>query len=160
MRWIMLFTLTLVLSVMQTAKCEDPKDSDAIQGDWLASTAELAGKPFPDEVRKSITLKLKGDKYTVTVGKNPDQGAFKLDPSAKPKAMNITGAEGPNKGKTFLAIYELDGDTLKICYDLSGQSRPTEFNPPKGPNCSSSLTSVIRGEARVGNGPPNQALQQ
>jgi hypothetical protein len=37
------------------------------------------------------------------------------------------GTDGPNKGKTFLAIYELDKDSLKVCYDLSGKARPTEF---------------------------------
>jgi uncharacterized protein (TIGR03067 family) len=132
MRWIPFFTLTLVLTSMQTAKSDDPKDSDAIQGTWLASTAELGGKPFPEEVRKSIKLTLKDGKYTVTVGKDPDHGTVKLDPSAKPTAMDITGTEGPNKGKTFLAIYELDGATLKICYDLSGKGRPTEFKTAEG----------------------------
>ncbi len=34
---------------------------------------------------------------------------------------------GPNKGKTFLAIYKLDGDKLVICYDLTGKARPKEF---------------------------------
>ena len=132
MRWIHFFTLTLACSVMQTAKGDDPKDRDAIQGTWLASTAELGGKPFPEEVRKSIKLTLKDDKYTVTVGKNPDQGTVKLDPSAKPKALDIAGSEGPNKGKTIPAIYELDGDTLKICYDLSGKSRPAQFKTTEG----------------------------
>ena len=46
--------------------------------------------------------------------------------------MDITGTEGPNKGKTFQAIYELDGDTLKVCYDLSGKGRPTEFKTAEG----------------------------
>ncbi|HVS39169.1 MAG TPA: TIGR03067 domain-containing protein [Gemmataceae bacterium] len=132
MRWIPLVTLTLVLSIMQTAKSDGPKDSDAIQGTWLASAAELGGKPCAEEVRKSIKLTLEDGKYTVTVGKSPDQGTVKLDPSAKPKAMDITGTEGPNKGKTFLAIYESDGDTLKICYDLSGKGRPTEFKTTEG----------------------------
>jgi hypothetical protein len=36
------------------------------------------------------------------------------------------------KGKTFLAIYELNGDTLRICYDLTGKVRLTEFKTRKG----------------------------
>ena len=132
MRWIPFFTLTMVLSVMQTAKSDDPKDSDAIQGTWLASTAELGGKPFPEEVRKTIKLTVKDGKYTVMVGKTPDQGTTKLDPTTKPKALDITGTEGPNKGKTYQAIYELDGDTLKVCYDLSGKGRPAEFKTAEG----------------------------
>jgi uncharacterized protein (TIGR03067 family) len=46
--------------------------------------------------------------------------------------MDITGTDGPNKGKTILAIYERDGDTLRVCYDLSGKSRPTEFKTETG----------------------------
>ena len=46
--------------------------------------------------------------------------------------MDIFGADGPNKGKTILAIYELNGDTLRVCYDLTGKVRPTEFKTKKG----------------------------
>jgi uncharacterized protein (TIGR03067 family) len=119
--------LALVLSISSVAWCDDAKDEDAIQGTWLASTAEFGGQKFPDEVRKSIKLVIKDGKYTVTVGREPDKGTSKMDPSANPKAMDITGTEGPNKGKTMLAIYELKGDTLRVCYDVSGKKRPTEF---------------------------------
>ena len=65
-------------------------------------------------------------------GETRDRGSVKLDPAATPKAMDITGTDGPNKGKTLLAIYELDGDRLKICYDLSGKNRPTAFQTTNG----------------------------
>ena len=72
-------------------------------------------------------------KYTVTVGTKSDKGTVKLDPSKQPMAaLDITGTEGPNKGKTILAIYEKTGDTVKVCYDLSGKARPTEFKTMKG----------------------------
>jgi uncharacterized protein (TIGR03067 family) len=44
----------------------------------------------------------------------------------------VIGTEGPNQGKTFPAIYELNGDTLRICYDLSGAKRPAEFKTIAG----------------------------
>jgi uncharacterized protein (TIGR03067 family) len=109
----------------------DAKD-DTLQGTWLPSAAELGGKMFPDEVRKTIKLVVKDDKYTVTVGEAVDRGTIKLMPSATPKAMDITGTEGPNKGKTIPAIYERKGDTLRICYDLGGKKRPTEFKTEAG----------------------------
>ena len=124
--------LTLVLSFSPAAGGDDAKDGDTIQGTWVPSAAELGGKMFPDEVRKAIKLVVKDDKYTVTVGKQVDQGTVKLNPAAKPKEMDITGTDGPNKGKTMLAIYERDGDTLRVCYDLSGKSRPTEFKTKEG----------------------------
>ena len=121
----------LVVSCGSAAWGDDAKD-DALEGAWLPSAAELGGKPFPDEVRKSIRLEVKGDQYTVTVGTQPDRGTCKLNPSAKPKALDITGTEGPNKGKTILAIYERNGDTLRICYDLGGKNRPAEFKTTEG----------------------------
>src|SRR5262249_55380185 len=105
---------------------------DSIEGTWVPSAAELGGKTFLDEVRKTIRLVVEGDRYTVTVGTEPDRGTCKLDPSAKPKALDITGTDGPNKGRTILAIYERDGDTLRICYDLSGKGRPREFKTEAG----------------------------
>jgi uncharacterized protein (TIGR03067 family) len=103
-----------------------------MDGSWLASAAELGGEKFPDEVRKSIKLVVGDGKYTVTVGTETDKGTVKLDPSKKPRSLDITGTEGPNKGRTFLAIYEKTDDTLRICYDLSGKGRPAEFRTTKG----------------------------
>ena len=125
--------LAVVLALAPVSRGDDPKDAGkSIQGTWLPAEAELGGQKFPDEVRKTIKLVIEGDKYTVTVGAQPDRGTLKLDPSAKPKAMDVTGTDGPNKGKKIPAIYELDGDTLRICYDLSGKSRPTEFKTREG----------------------------
>lgn len=124
--------LVMVLAFSWTARSDDAKDGDSIQGTWLPSAAELGGKMFPDEVRKTIKLVVKDDKYTVTVGKAVDQGNLKLNPAAKPKEMDIIGTDGPNKGKTILAIYERNGDTLRICYDLGGKDRPAEFKSKQG----------------------------
>jgi hypothetical protein len=41
--------------------------------------------------------------------------------------MDIKGTKGQNEGKTFLVIYELKGDNLKVCYDLGAKARPCEF---------------------------------
>ena len=102
-----------------------------MEGTWLPVEGELGGQRFPDEVLKTIKLTMSDGKYTVKVGEQIDKGTVKLEPTTKPKAMDITGTEGPNKGKTFLAIYELTGDTLRICYDLAGKKRPTEFKTAK-----------------------------
>ncbi len=122
----------LVLVSLSSAVWGDDVKKNTLDGVWMATSAELAGKPFPDEVRKSIKLVIKGNKYTVTVGEQSDEGTVKRMPSAKLKAMDITGAKGPNKSKTILAIYEHKGDTLRICYDLSGKKRPTEFKTQAG----------------------------
>jgi uncharacterized protein (TIGR03067 family) len=115
-----------VLVVLAPARADD-KDLKALQGSWAPVSGEFAGAEFPDAIIKATKLVIKDGTYLVTVGKQDDKGTFKLIADKTPKAMDITGTDGPNKGKTFLAIYELDGDSLKICYDLSGKERPTEF---------------------------------
>jgi uncharacterized protein (TIGR03067 family) len=107
-------------------------DAKTIQGSWKPVTAELAGQPMTDTVLKSISLKLDNGKYEASVGGQSDKGAYTLDSAAKPKGMTITGTAAPNSGKTFPAIYELKDDTLRICYDLSGAKRPTEFKTAAG----------------------------
>jgi uncharacterized protein (TIGR03067 family) len=105
---------------------------NTIEGVWRATSAELGGKALPDEVRKAIRLVVEGGRYTATAGEAVDRGAVKLNPKASPRQLGVTGAEGPNKGRTTLAIYERDGDALKVCYDLGGKSRPAQFRTKEG----------------------------
>jgi uncharacterized protein (TIGR03067 family) len=117
----------VLLALPCLALCDDPKANEsAIDGTWLATSAELGGVKLPEEANTRIKLTLNNGKYEV-VAESPDRGTVTYDTSAKPKAMDIKGTDGPNKGKTFPAIYELSDDQLMICYDLSGEARPTEF---------------------------------
>ena len=52
----------------------------------------------------------------------------RLHPGQRPKAIDLTLAAGPDKGKTFLGIYKLEGDTYTICRPVApGKERPTAF---------------------------------
>lgn len=116
--------------VVTTLKNHSPVEDDAkmIEGDWVPVSFELSGKKLPEAVFKDTRLILNDGHYTY----QNDQGTYKLVPVEKFKAMDITGIDGPNKGKTFPAIYELTGDTLRICYDLEGKTRPSEFSTQTG----------------------------
>ena len=103
-----------------------------MEGTWEFVSAELGGQKLPDEVLKTLTLVLKEEKYTVKSPGPDDTGTVRLDPTKQPKELDVMGMEGPNKGKSFPAIYELDGDSLKVCYDLAGKKRPTEFKSAPG----------------------------
>jgi uncharacterized protein (TIGR03067 family) len=107
-------------------------DSKAVEGVWKPMKAELGGQPMPEDLLKTITLKLQDGRYVVFVGGQLDKGTWTIDSSTQPKGMTITGTDGPNQGKTFPAIFELEGNTLRICYDLSGKRRPAEFKTLAG----------------------------
>jgi len=133
MKYVYVVCIGLFFSALTTAFAADtPADAKAIQGNWKPIKAELGGKPMADEVLKTISLKMDNDKYEVFVGEHPDRGTYTIDAAATPKSITVTGTEGPNQGRTFPAIYELKGDTLRICYDLSGAKRPVEFKTVTG----------------------------
>jgi len=115
-----------------TAMGGDKSAAGSVEGDWAPVKAELAGQPMPETVLKTIQLNLYKGKYNVLVAGQPDKGTYSLDVSTKPKSMDIKGTEGPNTGRSFPAIYELEGETLRICYDLSGKQRPAEFKSLPG----------------------------
>jgi len=120
----LLLSTFLLVTAFTTLAAEDAKD---IQGTWLPETAELGGRPF----KTNFTLKLDAGKYEVAA-ENLDKGTYAIDPAAKPRTIDITGVEGPNAGRKIPGIYELDGDTLRLCYGMAGSTRPTEFKSAAG----------------------------
>lgn len=108
-------------------------ETTAHEGVGKPIAAVLGGMKLPPADLKAITLKITGGNYEVTVEgeKESDKGTCTLDTSTSPKRMTIKSTEGKNRGKTFLAIYEMK-DALRVCYDLSGQEFPKEFEAPKG----------------------------
>ncbi len=102
---------------------------------WKPIAAVLGGVRLPDDAVRAITLKVTGGNYEVTIEgeKEPDKGTITLDTTTTPKRMTIKSTNGPNRGKTFLAIYEMkDAVSMRVCYDLSGKEFPMEFKAPQG----------------------------
>ena len=128
----LLYICLAVAASLTVFAAAPPDDAKAVQGSWLPVKAELAGQPMPEAVLKTISLKLDHGKYDVSAAGEPDKGTYTLDAASNPKGMSITGTNGPNNGKTYPAIYEINGDTLRICYDLSGAKRPAEFKSVAG----------------------------
>lgn len=123
--------IALALLFAATAISQEAADRKALAGKWTPVSAELAGAKLPEAQLAVISLTIADANYLVQVGKAIDKGTLKIDSAKKPRAMDIIGTDGPNKGKTMLAIYEIDKDTLKICYDLEGKNRPTDFTSSK-----------------------------
>jgi uncharacterized protein (TIGR03067 family) len=109
------------------------KEVRKFQGTWTFESSETGGKKLPARELKGLILTFEGDKHTVKKGDKVIQvGTQKLDPSRSPKTIDVTIAEGPNKGAVMLGIYEISGDTLKVCFDPEGKKRPTELKSASG----------------------------
>jgi clostripain len=126
--------LLMVLAAAVTAAAEGDdeakKDLDRLQGEWRLVSATRDGKPMAEDMAKAFRTAIKGDRFTVSRdGKAAEAGALKLDPSQEPRAIDLTLDEGK---RTALGIYELSGDTYKLCYAPPGKGRPREFAAGEG----------------------------
>ena len=134
-RVIALFVCCVLLSSTALGGKPDDAAADlkALVGKWKLEKAEIGGKDSL-ALFKDLTFEIPASgKYKLVLGGQKDEGTFTVDPSKKPAAMDITGAEGPNRGKTIKAIYKLDGDTVTICYGLGDSDRPTKFETKGNP---------------------------
>ena len=118
---------TLLFS--QAARADDRKD---MEGTWKVESAEAGGKKIESGDLMEVVVKITGDRYEVKVKDRTDAGTLKLDETQKPKTMDATDTEGDDVGKVVKAIYDLTGDTLRVCYTLDGGERPTEFATKEG----------------------------
>lgn len=124
----MMMIAAIALGVLANAQGKSKQPEAALTGTWQAIEAELGGKPLPPEAVRTIKLIMSANEYQV----GNDFSTVEINPATTPPSINIKGTKGPNEGKTMLAIYELSGETLRICYDLTGQKRPTTFATEAG----------------------------
>jgi len=103
-------------------------DLDRVQGDWRVAELVANGQKIPADSLTSAKLNIKGDKYSLEGDSGSSQGTLKLGESTTPKTMEVTTDDGTQ----LPAIYELSGETLKVCYAMNGATRPKEFKSAEG----------------------------
>lgn len=118
--------LVLVAGLLVAADNDKKDDKAKIQGTWSMVSGERGGEAAPDEVIKNLKLTFSGDTITIATGKKSMEGPVKLDADKKPKEITLT-VKDPDE-KVLQGIYELDGDTLKLCIGEPGEGRPAKFD--------------------------------
>jgi uncharacterized protein (TIGR03067 family) len=110
------------------------KELQSLKGTWRPVSREVDGtKTSEDDLKGVIILRDEAGMFSVRRG---DQvvvdGTIKIDPTKKPKTVDTTYSAGENKGKVAKGIYEIDGDTYRLCFAQPGSERPTEFSAKAG----------------------------
>jgi uncharacterized protein (TIGR03067 family) len=150
----------MVLLTVAAAWARGPAttDKDALQGTWRLASAEVNKQAIPlDKLKEGNVvivgiLTIKGDAYSFRLGKTRLEFTFKVDPSAKPRAIDLTACEGPQKGKTYHGIYKVEGDTYTICRNVEpGKERPGDFVTRPGSGLM--LTVWTRDKSPAASGP-------
>ena len=137
--------LVVMAAVLMGAADGLPEDDrDRIQDTWVTISFEVNGQGAPPEAVKEIRTVFKDKDYVQKKGDEVlEEGTFTLDPDKKPRQIDFTIGKGQDQGKDQFGIYELDGDTLKICVAAPGaEVRPTEFKT--GPESQTVLVVMKR----------------
>ena len=112
------------------------KELKALAGTWRPIFTENNGHKAAEGDLNGILWTRDADgKWTARRGDKTlvEWVVKKIDATKYPKTIDIEIAAGYYKGVVYLGIYELDGDTLRICFALPDRAvRPTEFSASKG----------------------------
>jgi uncharacterized protein (TIGR03067 family) len=130
-----------ILAVIATSAAADKqlpredarKDLAALQGTWNLVAMEAEGDPVPPEDFKGWHAVYEGDALSLwSETEVRRRGIVTLDPSRQPRAINTWDLDGPYEDETVKGIYQLNGDSLKLCFSRPGQARPEDFTTKKG----------------------------
>jgi uncharacterized protein (TIGR03067 family) len=126
----------LALFVAAAQSAEPRKTPTAVeelqrfQGTWQIEAWEEAGQAISAADLKKRSVFFGGNIFVLRRdGKLFQAGAAQLDPGKSPRSINFSVKEGEGKDGVMLGIYSLENDTLKICFDPEGQTRPEDFKP-------------------------------
>ena len=103
-------------------------DHDRVQGMWQVQTLEQDGKPAPDAPLLKLVL-FKDDKMCFRYLFPRSQGfeygdsvfLYDFDATTNPKVIRATDAED---GTPLLGISDLDGDSLRLCWNRDEKCEP------------------------------------
>jgi RNA polymerase sigma factor (sigma-70 family) len=100
-------------------------DLDRLQGVWSVVSIEHGGKP--STLEKAVFM-VDGKRACWQTGHSEIEGGLYLESSRKPKTYDLATTTRTTEG-----IYSLDGDTLRLCYDMGTEpKRPSGFITEKG----------------------------
>ncbi len=133
-----LAVLASLVLLAGTATADDPpkkaptaaEELQRFQGTWQIEAWEESGKALTAADLKKRGVFFGGNIFLFSRDRKVHQGGTaQLDPGKSPTTINLSVREGDGKDDVMLGIYSLEGDTLKLCFDPTGQARPKNFKP-------------------------------
>jgi RNA polymerase sigma factor (sigma-70 family) len=121
---------------VKPAAAREEGDEKKLQGDWKMAGAVFNGRQMPVVGLDNTLWSFQGAKFILQLdGRVVAHFVYKLAPDQKPKAIDLTRTDerGRPQGKPETWVYELDGDTLRMCKPVEGKTaRPKELASKPG----------------------------
>jgi uncharacterized protein (TIGR03067 family) len=122
-----------LLAAFTAAQADDAKtELEKLQGKWEVTAVVFDGTTTDN--LKGVKGVFDKDKLSLIGDEGKREFSIKLDPTKKPKAIDMTALDGDCKDKTNPAIYQLEGDMLRLCMfnEPGNTKRPTELASKEG----------------------------
>ncbi|MCI0639437.1 MAG: TIGR03067 domain-containing protein [Gemmataceae bacterium] len=134
MKTILVFVTAALLAGGSKDSEQVQKDKRDLQGTWKVISAVQRGELVSQDDIRDTEIVFSGTHIHVREGgKQSRKFQFKIDPGKKPKEIDLTVVEGPGKGNIDRAIYQQDGDNLKIrIQENKDEPRPKDFVEREG----------------------------
>jgi uncharacterized protein (TIGR03067 family) len=102
------------------------KAPPSIVGEWVVESRTVGGRAVAQPaVRTRLVFRADGTYTFVVNGQDTDPHGHtvKLNPKADPAEIDFVPRDRP----TYLGVFKVDKDTLTLCTNPAGESRPTAF---------------------------------
>lgn len=122
-----------VVMVLPALACADEtadKETKRLEGTWKIVSLKVDGDDAPAQFIQQGRWSIKGELIAIS-GPGGGKSTFKVDPSQSPWRIDMTGSEGPGKGKTIKGIYKLEKGRLTICFPGGKQDEPQDLPRPE-----------------------------
>jgi len=103
-----------------------------LEGDWRFESLEIDGMTVPAAALGASRILMDGDRFRTESPEATYEGQFSIDADESPAHITIEFISGPEAGNTSKGIYELAGDTLRLCLCVQGDERPAAFATKPG----------------------------
>jgi uncharacterized protein (TIGR03067 family) len=104
------------------------KELERFQGNWQAVSIQHVDGRLATEAELRVTrLVVEGNKFTLTGKDYSITGTFTIDPTRKPRTIDVMLANSKKPEEKILGIYQMKGGTRKSCFAFPGTDRPGDF---------------------------------
>jgi uncharacterized protein (TIGR03067 family) len=97
-----------------------------LAGTYKAVSVLKDGKEAPPDVVAGFGVKIEKDEITFSVKGKEFPAKLKVDPTKTPAHLDLSPADGPDKGRTFPGIYRVEKGELVLAF-TEKTVRPTDF---------------------------------